>query len=148
MNKAQLITIVTLAILWTLGGIRLLWSGSFMLIAEAAEILGILVIISIIASLAIGFAKGKFVLQKTAQRSLDAAIKLENTIINCLLGWLKVLGVRGILVISLMIGLGIFLGGDFSPFNSFGRGLLRIAIGIALLIGSLRFWTELKEKIR
>lgn len=148
MNKAQLTTIITLAILWTLGGLRLLWSGSFMLLAEAAEILGALVIISIVASLGIGFAKGKFVLQKTAQRSLNAAVELENTIINCFLGWIKVLGIRGILVISLMVGLGILFGGDFSPLNSFSRGLLRIAIGVALLVGSIRFWAELKENLR
>ncbi|MDX1919602.1 MAG: hypothetical protein SFU25_02580 [Candidatus Caenarcaniphilales bacterium] len=148
MHKSQVVTLVILATLWTLGGLRLIWSGSFLLMAEAANVVGAIMIGSVLLALAIGFGKGKFVLQKTAQRSIDAIKELEDKLIHWFIGWAKVLGIRGFIVIGLMIGLGILLASDISPLNSFGRGLVRIAIGSALLVGSLRFWSELKDNIK
>lgn len=145
MHKSQVVTLVTLATLWTLGGLRLLWSGSFLLMGEAAHIVGAVMIGSVLLAIAIGFGKGKFVLQKTAQRSIDAVNQLEDKVIHWFLGWAKVLGLRGFIVIGLMIGLGILLASNISPLNLFGRGLIRITIGTALLIGSLRFWSELRD---
>ena len=131
MTSVQITTLAILVSLWVLGGLRLLWSGSFMLISQ--PITGFLLIISIVVALTIGSAKGHFLLSKTAQRSLDNLKLLENKMANYFIGWLKVLGKRGLIMISLMIVLGIVLGNFLPPF---GRGLLRITIGIALIIGS------------
>ncbi len=131
MNSVQITTLIILALLWSISGLRLLWSGSFILIGH--PITGFLLIISIIAALVVGAAKGHFLLSKTAQRSLDNLKNLENSTINYFIGWAKVLGPRGLIMIGLMITLGIILGNFLPPF---GRGLLRLTIGTALLIGS------------
>jgi hypothetical protein len=138
------VTIGILGTLWTLGGIRLLWSGSSLLMSQVASVSGPILILCLVLALSLGLAKGKLVLQKTAQRSIESAKLLNNEPINFALGWLKVLGVRGLIVIAIMIGFGIFFASSISPLSPFLRGLVRITIAAALLTGSLRFWSELK----
>ncbi len=142
-NKARIYTIIILALLWTIGGIRLIWGGSFLLMGTSAT--GIWLVLPLILAFAVGAAKGKFVLAKSAQRSIAAAEALEDNNTNRALGWAKAWGLRGFILISVMIALGVFLGSDYSPLNAMWRGLVRIAIGSALLIGSLNFWFNLGE---
>ena len=111
-----------------------------------ADSVGLSLLLFLALALTIGFFKGKFLLSKSANRSIEAARKLENNLVNCFFGWAKAWGWRGFLIIGLMIALGIFLGGNYSPFNSLTRGLIRIAIGMALLIGSQNFWLKLKDR--
>jgi hypothetical protein len=144
-TSPKLVTLGILATLWTLGGLRLLWSGSFMLISSAAKVSGTVIILSLLGAFILGFGKGKFVLQKTAQRTIDSIHQLSDEVINYFIGWIKVLGVRGFVVIGLMIGLGILFASNLSPLTPFLRGLVRITIGSALIIGSLRFWSEFRS---
>ncbi len=145
MNKARNITIVILALLWSIGGLRLLWSASLLLFGSAAEVTGLILIASVLLAFGIGFAKGKFVLSKSALRSVTAAGELEDHAPNYFFGWAKAWGLKGFLIIAAMIGLGVYFGSDISPVNPMIRGLIRITIGTALLVGSLTFWTKLRE---
>lgn len=111
-----------------------------------ANKIGLPLLLFIFLASLIGFLKGKFFLSKSTKRSIEATMKLEDSLANCFLGWAKAWGLRGFLIIGLMIALGVFFGGNYSPFDSFGRGLIRIAIGIALLIGSQSFWLKLKDR--
>ncbi|HEY9886181.1 MAG TPA: hypothetical protein V6C96_02860, partial [Vampirovibrionales bacterium] len=107
MFNAKNTSILILSILWVIGGIRLLWTGSFSLLTTASSMSGFFVVLGLVLAVAIGGGKGFFLLQKTAQRSIDASAQLSEHLTDYAFGWLKVLGIRGIVVISLMVGLGL-----------------------------------------
>ena len=145
MHNAQKVSISILALLWTIGSIRLLFSGSFLLLGSVGTIAPWIVVLCFVLAAIIGFAKGKFLLSKTASRSITNSHRLEDNTQNLFLGWARIMGVRGLIMISLMLALGFFLAGPFSPLDGFGRGLLRIAIGTALLIGSFSLWSGIRS---
>ena len=98
-------------------------------------------------SLIIGLAKAFTVLRKAVNRRIETLAEIDDQPLNYLVGWLKLLGPRGIIVIGIMIGLGFGLrfwresGGD--PYNIFGFIYLGIAIG---LIGSSAFFFKAINK--
>lgn len=98
-------------------------------------------------SLIIGLAKALTVLRKTVNRRLEKVSDIDDSPINYLVGWLKLLGARGLIVISLMIGIGFSLrfwrdhGGD--PFNIFG--FIYLGIAIALAGSSIFFFRAIKD---
>lgn len=102
-------------------------------------------LIFLLVSVIIGMGKGMTVLRKAAERNLSHLQNIEENMLNYFIGWLKIYGVKGSVMISLMIGIGIGLrywrsvGGD--PFNIFGFIYLGIALG--LLIGSSYYFKAL-----
>ena len=98
-------------------------------------------------SLIIGLAKAFTVLRKAVNRRLASLGEIDDHPINYFIGWIKLLGPRGVIVISLMIGIGLGLrfwresGGD--PYNIFGFFYLGIAIG---LLGSSSFFFKAINK--
>lgn len=89
-------------------------------------------------SLIIAGGKAFTVLKKAANRNISQAQELNNSPLNYFIGWLKLYGTRGIILIILMIGLGFLLrylktiGAD--PYNIFG--FIYLGISLALAIGS------------
>lgn len=98
-------------------------------------------LVFILVSLVLGFLKARTVLRKAVARSLDNVTKVGKESINYLTGWLKLFGLRGVIVIALMIGLGIFLryikASGFDPYNLMGFLYLAVAFG---LIGASSYY--------
>jgi len=94
----------------------------------------------LLVSVLIGVLKATTVLRKAAQRNLANVDKISNNPINYFVGWLILYNVKGVVFISLMIGLGYglrylrSLGAD--PYNLFGF----LYLGIALAIGAASFY--------
>lgn len=104
-------------------------------------------LIFLLVSLIIGYIKATTVLRKAAERNLKNLDKVEEKAINYFFGWLKIYGIKGSIIILLMIVIGISLryirsiGGD--PNNIFGFIYLGIAIGLGL--GSTYYFKRLLE---
>jgi len=97
----------------------------------------------ILVSIAIGIAKSNTVLRKAALRNIGNSSQLANGITDYIFGWLKLFGIKGSIVISLMIALGFGLRAlrdmGCDPFNLFG--FLYLGVALALLL-SARFYFE------
>jgi hypothetical protein len=101
----------------------------------------------LLVSLIIAGGKAFTVLKKAAARNLGNIDKVKETPINYFIGWLILYNTKGVVFISLMIGLGFFLrylrsiGAD--PYNIFG--FIYLGIALALAIGSFFYFKELKK---
>lgn len=107
---------------------------------------GELAYIFLIIGIIVGVIKGLAILSRTAGRLVDRASTLDDSFRNYALGWLIVLGLPGVFLILGMIGLSIFLKlllGVFNHPEFFG--IIRIAVGSALVSGSLIFWHRLRQ---
>jgi len=122
--------ILSAAILWTLVGIGLGIAGSIWTFGAAR---GVVRIALLALALSVGWAKGRFVLARTARRTL-ARIE-ERGDGRCLGGFLSWKG--WLLVATMVIG-GRLLRG--SPLPRTILGPLYLAVGVALLTGSFTFW--------
>ena len=78
-------------------------------------------LVFILVSLALGYLKATTILKKSVNRSLGNTDKLDDHFSNYIIGWLKLFGVRGTIVISLMIGKIWALFGLIPEFSSFRR---------------------------
>ena len=102
----------------------------------------------LVLSLIIAGGKAFTVLKKAAERNLGNVDKIEEKPLHYVIGWLILYNVKGIIFISLMIGLGFFLrylrtlGAD--PFNIFG--FIYLGISLAIAIGSSFYFKELVQK--
>jgi hypothetical protein len=124
--------------LWLLGGVVLLSFGAARLAQAARSGATPLVVTAVAAAaLAVGAAKGWFVLRRTAQRNIDrlAALAQDQRPIH-------VYGVRSWVIIGLMTGLsvGLTLGGV----PPLWRGMVNVAIGAALAASSLSYLVPLR----
>ena len=128
-------SLIIIGIIWLLAGIRLSISGAYGL-----SELGIGAKIFIFAGLAIliGFAKGRFILTKVALKYYNNSHKLELN--NIFTGWAKILGVKGFILISVMVGAGVLL--RHSNIDRPILGILYLAIGIALVYASKIFFEK------
>lgn len=93
-------------------------------------------------SLLIGLAKAMTVLRKAVNKRIDKIDIIDDAIANFFIGWIKLLGTGGVIIISIMIAIGFglryareYMGAD--PYNIFGFIYLGIAIA---LIGSSGFY--------
>lgn len=124
--------------LWLLGGVVLLSLGAARL-AQAARDGATPVVVAVVAvaALAVGAAKGWFVLRRTAQRNIDRLAALEQDQRP-----IRVYGIRSWLVIGLMTGVsvGLTLGG----LPPLWRGMVNVAIGAALAASSLSYLLPLR----
>ena len=127
--------------LWLLGGVVLLSFGTARLLqaAHSAATPAVAGIVAI-AGLAIGVAKGRFILRKTARRNIERIAALEHGQRP-----IHVYGIRSWLVIALMTALsvGLTLGGV----PPLWRGLVNLAIGAALATSSLNYLAPLRTGV-
>lgn len=91
----------------------------------------------LIISVLLGILKSNTVLKKACLRNIGNLPKIDNSSpINYFRGFLILFGVKGTVMISLMIGIGFFLrflrGIGYDPFNIFGFIYVAIALGLAL----------------
>lgn len=90
----------------------------------------------LLISIALGYLKASTVLKKACLRNIANLPKIENTPINYLRGFLILFGVKGTIMISLMIGLGYLLRFlreiGLDSYNIFGFIYAGIALGLAL----------------
>jgi hypothetical protein len=125
--------------LWLLGGVVLLSLGAARL-AQAArgETTPAIVTVVAVAGLALGAAKGRFVLRRTAQRNIDrlAALERDQRPIH-------VYGIRSWVVIFLMTALSVGLTLAGTP--PLWRGMVNLAIGAALATSSLNYLAPLRS---
>jgi len=111
-------------------------------LAQAARAGATPVVVAVVAvaALAVGVAKGCFVLRRTAQRNIDrlAALEQDQRPIH-------VYGMRSWVVIALMTALsvGLTLGGV----PPLWRGMVSLAIGAALAASSLNYLVPLRTGI-
>lgn len=102
----------------------------------------------LVVSILIAFLKAFTVLKKAALRNIGNIDKISDNPINYLIGWLVLFGVKGSLMISLMIGLGLglryFKFHGWDPYNLFGFLYIGIALGIA--IGSSFYFQKLLNR--
>ena len=94
--------------------------------------------IFLILACTIGLLKGKFVLLKIASRYYKRSETLQFTKNDIITGWLKILGLRGGILIALMILLGSFL--RHSSINKPILGIIYLAVGIGLVYASKVFF--------
>ena len=92
----------------------------------------------------IGVLKGKFVLQKVALKYYKRSDVIQFSDNDILIGWIKILGVKGFVLIGLMMALGGIL--RRSPIDRPILGIVYLAVGIALLYASKTFFNTDKVK--
>ncbi|HET9035031.1 MAG TPA: hypothetical protein VFN45_02460 [Myxococcaceae bacterium] len=120
--------------LWLLGGVVLLSLGTARLVQAARSEATPAVVV---AALAVGAAKGRFVLRRTARRNVDRLAGLSESQRP-----IHVYGTRSWMVIALMTALSVGLTvGGVPPL---WRGAVNLAIGAALAISSLGYLAPLR----
>ncbi len=127
--------------LWLLGGVVLLSLGTSRLVQAAHGATTPAVAAGVaVAALAIGVAKGRFVLRRTAQRNIDRLAEVREG-----LRPIHVYGTRSWVVIGLMTALsvGLTLGGV----PPLWRGMVNLAIGAALATSSLNYLAPLRARV-
>jgi hypothetical protein len=122
--------------LWILGGAVLCSLGTSRLLqAEKEGVAPGLIALGAVISLAIGIAKGRFLLSKTASRNIERLGRITEN-----LRPFRVYGARSWIVISLMAAISLALNlGGVPPF---WRGAVNLAIGAALVTSSLNYLTN------
>jgi hypothetical protein len=128
-------------VLWLLGGIVLLSFGTARLFQAArGGATPTVVAIVAIAALAVGAAKGWFVLRKTSRRNIERLAALEKAQRP-----IHVYGIRSWVVIGLMTGLsvGLTLGG----LPPLWRGMVNLTIGAALATSSINYLAPLRAGV-
>ncbi|MDX2085951.1 MAG: hypothetical protein SFZ03_11250 [Candidatus Melainabacteria bacterium] len=118
-------------LLWAAGGLVLLslgWGRLFTLQVSDSNLLWFYVAIA----LALGAAKGRFVLRKTSQRNLDRIHSMSEPQRPA-----QVYSLRSWIMIGLMLGISASL----TLFNADPviRGVVNLAVGVALLTSSLAY---------
>lgn len=128
-------------LIWVFGGIVLLMRGVTYLVVPAMldyNSYGMPMLAGLIAlALAIGYAKGKFVLSKTARRNIERIDQFTTPQKPIL-----VYSVRSWIVIALMIGISISL--NIMAITDLARGLINLAIGFGLIMSSLVYMRALR----
>lgn len=127
--------------LWMLGGVVLLSLGTARLLqaARGGATPGVVAMVAA-AALAVGWAKGWFLLRRTARRNIDRLSALTEDRRP-----IYVYGVRSWVVIGLMtaLSIGMTLGGV----PPLWRGMVNLAIGAALAASSLNYLAPLRAGV-
>lgn len=103
----------------------------------------------LVLSIIIGLAKALTVLKKAVQKKLPNLEKIDDHPINYFIGWIKLFGPAGCILISLMIGIGVTLRWlranlNADPNNIFG--FIYLGIAMALIGASIFYFKEIKIK--
>lgn len=124
--------------LWALGGVVLVVMGGLRMADASLSIRVSVIVIASILWLAVGIAKGRYVLAKTSQRNIErinAMTEPQRPI--------RVYSLRSWMVIGLTVSLSLALTLLDTP--PFWRGGINLAVGFALLMSSLNYLTTLKR---
>ncbi len=127
--------------LWLFGGVVLLSLGAARLLqASRGEATPTVVAVVAVGALAVGAAKGWFLLRRTARRNIDrlAALTEEQRPIH-------VYGTRSWVVIGFMTALSIGL--TLAGVAPLWRGMVNLAIGAALVASSLNYLPPLRAGV-
>ncbi len=138
-------SLLTAGIIWILVGLRIgtravTWLQPYF--EEPDWKLGLLVV-----SILIAVVKARTVLRKAVNRNVGNLDKINDKFVDYFTGWIKLFGVKGIVLISLMMALGYGLralrdiGSD--PYNLFG--FLYFGVALALIGGSLHYFNHLRR---
>lgn len=130
-------SLIVVGLIWLLVGIGLSVAGIKWLTTLT---FGPKLVFLIVISLLIGFLKGKFVLKKVALKYYKKANEIKFKKSDMLTGWIKILGVKGFILIGLMIGMGSFL--RHSSIDRSILGIIYLAVGVALGYASKIFFNE------
>lgn len=136
LQKRQLLALAFL--LWIAGGIALMTTGIGRLREVAMTMPMTEMGIGLAIATAIGIAKGRFVLRKTAARNIERLQAVTEA-----LSPVMVYNVRSWILIELMM----LLSAALTWFNApiYVRGLVNVAVGLALVVSSLYYWAVLKS---
>ena len=133
------VSLVLVGIIWFFVGIGLLIAGTNWLLTLN---IGPKLIIFTASGVIIGLLKGKFVLQKVAAKYYKRSEVIQFKKIDILTGWVKILGIRGFILIGLMMVLGSLL--RHSNIDRPILGIIYVAVGIALVYASKIFFKHTK----
>lgn len=135
------VSVIIVGIIWFLVGAGLGIAGIRWLLELG---IGIQMIIYTSLATIIGLVKGKFVLRKVALKYYNRSKELQYTRSDIFLGWMKILGIKGAVLIVIMMVLGALL--RHSTIDRPILGIVYLALGIALLYASKVFFID-KDKV-
>ena len=139
--KVKKTSLTIVGIIWFLVGAGLSIAGiNWMLMLG----FGPKMIIFLTLSVLIGLLKGRFVLQKVALKYYKRSDLVQFNDNDILIGWMKIFGVKGFILIGLMMAMGGIL--RRSPIDRPILGIVYLAVGIALLYASKTFFNTDKVK--
>lgn len=128
-------SLILVGLIWLAVGIYLGITGTNWMLGLG---LGKKLIIFLAVSTTIGLLKGKFVLKKVALKYYKRADTIQFNKSDILTGWIRILGLKGFILIGLMMGMGIFL--RHSNIDRPILGIIYLAVGIALVYASKIFF--------
>ena len=135
------ISLVVVGIIWLLVGAGLSFVGINWMLQLG---FGPKLIMFLTPGVLIGTLKGKFVLQKVALKYYKRSDIISFNDNDIFLGWVKILGIKGFVLIGLMMAMGSFL--RHSNIDRPILGIVYLAVGIALLYASKTFFDTDKVK--
>jgi len=121
--------------IWMLVGLGLSLAGINWMLQLG---LGANLIIFLTTSLVIGLLKGKFVLQKVAKKYYKRSDDIQYNRNDIFIGWAKIMGIRGGVLVTVMMTIGMIL--RHSNIDRPILGIIYLAVGIALLYASKVFF--------
>ncbi|MBD2104151.1 hypothetical protein [Leptolyngbya sp. FACHB-261] len=126
------------ASIWTVVGAGLLAMGSVFLLRYSYPGLADPLHLSFaVLALGIGLVKGRLVLDRTATRVIDRVEELSQP--NPFKSVIQMFGTKTLLLIAAMMGLGVLLRRLGLSYEI--RGLVYVAVGVALLWSCRRYWS-------
>lgn len=130
-------SLILVGVLWLLVGLGLSIAGVSWILKLGT---GTKMIIFLSSSVIIGLLKGKFILQKVALKYYKRSEVVQFGKNDLLIGWIKIMGIRGFILIGLMMGMGAFL--RHSSIDRPILGIIYLAVGIALVYASKIFFSK------
>lgn len=125
--------------LWLVGGVVLLGYGVSRITAPEAGMDNTLLLAGLLLSLLLGWAKGKFVLSKTSDRNIARLEEFTEPRRP-----IYVYSPRSWIIITVMILIAMSLTWFNAPL--FWRGVVNLAVGMALVVSSFRYIGALKPQ--
>lgn len=133
------VSLVVVGAIWILVSIRLLFTGIQGLLTLG---IGPKMIIFCAIGIAIGLLKGRFVLQKVATKYCVGAKSITFNKNDIYIGWVKVLGIRGFVLLGIMMSIGFFLRN--SSIDKAILGIVCLAVSLGLGYASKTFFVQAK----
>ena len=128
-------SLVLVGVIWSLVGIGLSIAGINWLLSMSFSQK---MIIFLSAGVIIGILKGKFILKKVALKYYKRSEVIQFNKSDMFFGWAKMLGIRGFILIGLMMAMGSYL--RHSNIDRPILGIIYLAVGIALVYASKIFY--------
>lgn len=118
--------------LWVVGGLFLTTTGIFALMHPSVTMEPMMLTVAGAVALVIGFGKGKMVLSKTSQRNIDRILEMSEPAKP-----IHVYSLRSWIIITVMVLISLSLTWFDAPWE--WRGLVRLAVGFALIMSSMAY---------